>query len=114
MKQVTKYECSKCHKLFDSEEECKECEAYHVMPEKMQTVCFMDIINSGINNVYSINRETNLDQKYPLLVTIQMKDGKTVDYRIANPQKKATKEDKALEDTLSKFDETINKIFKKR
>ena len=74
---VCKYECKYCKKLYDDEHTAEECEASHIMPEKLKSVCFVSNPNSYIK----------VKTTYPLVISVIMKDGAEKLYDLRNPEK---------------------------
>lgn len=62
-----KYSCEFCGTPYDTEEECKKCEAFHVEPSGVEACIFRPIGES--------------DNRYIDGIVLKMKDGKAVLYK---------------------------------
>ena len=72
MKKIEVYQCELCGAQYKSEEECKECENYHIKP--VSVVCAKWLPKGFL-------KDDPKADGLPLKVSVTFEDGTTLDYK---------------------------------
>ena len=73
MNKITRFACEFCGVDFDSEEKAHLCETSHQIPKEIKSAKYVS--SNAIGDL-----ECNYANNYPENITIQMSNGKEVDY----------------------------------